>query len=404
MQGELREIDIRSILQLIEVGQRTGELLIEAYPALSNGTSIGDPAIRSDDSSSPVTSMGGGQARMWFIFFVHGRIVYTSDGTGTTQRLHDYLRRHNVTDHENFLQDTNVASGMPEYACLWSLLEQGKVTPKQGRSILRSMIRETLFDLLGLHQGSFVFEMNSPLSPTLVSVESSSLVQHVMRQVQSWKQLYPHVHDPSQCPYIDNHQTLKASLKPSNYNTLREWTKGDISIRQIARYLNRDVVSVARALYPYVMQGIVHLSPARVPTQTSFQATSTIQIPRVVCIDDGRVVRQTVESILTGQGYDTFVLDNPLDALGQVFQIKPDLILCDIAMPELDGYEVCAMLRKSTAFRQIPIVMLTGKGGFIDRLKARMVGATDYLTKPFSDVELLTVVERCIGAGAIASP
>jgi twitching motility two-component system response regulator PilG len=82
-----------------------------------------------------------------------------------------------------------------------------------------------------------------------------------------------------------------------------------------------------------------------------------------------------------------------------VFQLKPDLILCDIAMPELDGYELCAMLRQATAFRQIPIVMLTGKDGFIDRVKARMVGATDYMTKPFGEGELLTLVEKYVGLG-----
>jgi twitching motility two-component system response regulator PilG len=68
-------------------------------------------------------------------------------------------------------------------------------------------------------------------------------------------------------------------------------------------------------------------------------------------------------------------------------------------MPELDGYEICAMLRKSTAFRQTPIVMLTGKDGFIDRVKARMVGATDYLTKPFGESELLMLVEKYVGLG-----
>jgi twitching motility two-component system response regulator PilG len=70
-------------------------------------------------------------------------------------------------------------------------------------------------------------------------------------------------------------------------------------------------------------------------------------------------------------------------------------------MPELDGYEICGMLRKSTAFRQTPIIMLTGKDGFIDRVRARMVGSTDYLTKPFGDSELLMLVEKYIGPGAL---
>ena len=102
---------------------------------------------------------------------------------------------------------------------------------------------------------------------------------------------------------------------------------------------------------------------------------------------------------LQQQGYEATAISNPLKALSLVFQLKPDLILLDIGMPELDGYEICAMLRRSTAFRLTPIIMLTGKEGFIDRLNARMVGATDYLTKPFGAIELLTLVEKYVGIG-----
>ena len=92
-------------------------------------------------------------------------------------------------------------------------------------------------------------------------------------------------------------------------------------------------------------------------------------------------------------------IEDPVQALSQVFQIRPQLILCDIAMPVLDGYEVCAMLRQSTAFRPIPIIMLTGKDGFIDRVRAQMVGATDYLAKPFGAEELVMLVEKYLGPG-----
>jgi twitching motility two-component system response regulator PilG len=110
-------------------------------------------------------------------------------------------------------------------------------------------------------------------------------------------------------------------------------------------------------------------------------------------------IGKTVEYILQAKGYEVTTIVNSLQALTLVFQTKPDLILCDLAMPELDGYEICGMLRKSTAFRQTPIIMLTGKDGFIDRVRARMVGSTDYLTKPFGESELLMLLEKYIGLG-----
>ena len=63
-------------------------------------------------------------------------------------------------------------------------------------------------------------------------------------------------------------------------------------------------------------------------------------------------------------------------------------------MAELDGYELCTMLRHSTIFQTVPIIILTSKDEFMDRLRARMAGATDYLTKPFTDQELLIIVEQ----------
>jgi twitching motility two-component system response regulator PilG len=103
---------------------------------------------------------------------------------------------------------------------------------------------------------------------------------------------------------------------------------------------------------------------------------------------------RAVEYILHNHGYEIMAISNPVKALSSVFQYKPDLILCDITMPELDGYELCGMLRRSSLFAKLPIIMLTGKDGFIDRVKARMVGATEYMTKPFGEKELLTTVEK----------
>ena len=205
----------------------------------------------------------------WFVFFIQGQIVYASEGSGDVQRLRDYLCRYHLADEVRTLMDRGgsvpfssyaMPHSTPEYSYLWTFLEQGTLKPSQGRSIAKGMIRETLFDLLGLHQGAFIFEMSTPLSPTLVNVECSALIGHIMQRIQLWKQLHPLIQSPDQCPLIDNHQPLQQSLKPDNYHLLRQWANGNISIRQISRYLNRDVVSVAKALYPYIVQGIVHLS------------------------------------------------------------------------------------------------------------------------------------------------
>ncbi|MEG3861896.1 response regulator [Microcoleus sp. herbarium12] len=389
MQGNLSEIDIRSILQLIELGQRTGELFVEAY----NSTS-------STGSQPTQRSLAG---HSWYVFCFNGQIIYATQSAGSLFRLRDYLRRYKADSALDKIQVPYMAStNAPEYGYLWALLENHILTPAQGRNIIHSMIHETLFDLLSLHQGSFTFEMGSALAPQLTSLEISSLLAKIVKQVQQWKQFHPHIQSPNQCPVISDPAELRAALPVNTFNTLRRWADGHTSIRQMARYLNRDVLSVAKAIYPFVQQGLVQLffQPSVTPADSRGGWSSPeTKVKRVVCIDDDNIIRKTVESILNEQGYEATAIGNPLEALSLVFKLKPDLILCDIAMPELDGYEVCAMLRNSSAFRQTPIVMLTGIDGFIDRVKARMAGATDFYTKPFGESELLMLVEKYVGPG-----
>lgn len=388
MQVNLSEIDIRSILQLIELGQRTGELFVEAYSSPTSST-VAEP--RHPSLSGP----------SWFVFFLNGQIIYATHGTDSLSRLRDYLRRYHADKAIDTVKVPSIASvNAPEYGILWALLENKILTPAQGRTIIHNMIHETLFDLLSLRRGSVIFESGPALAPQLSPIAISSLLAKIIKQIQEWNQFYPHIQSPDRCPTIAAPDQLQQALPPNIFNTLNHWADGKTSLRQMARYLNRDVLTVAKAIYPFVQQGLVQmLDRSGVATTEGRRASlqQSSRVPNVVCIDDDSVIRERVESILNQHGYQVATLNDPLQALGQVFQLKPDLILCDIAMPQLDGYEICAMLRSSSTFRQTPIVMLTGIDGFIDRLKARIVGATDYFTKPFGESELLMLVEKYVG-------
>lgn len=385
MQGTLNEIDIRSILQLIELGQRTGYLEVEAF------------GLHRDSRSR----LG---ERFWFVFFLNGQIAYAADSNSSLSRLRDYARRYRVDVTLNSQSVPAIAStNAPEYGYLWALLENHVLTPAQGRSILQSMVKETLFDLLSLHNGSFMFEIGPALAPQLMTLEIGPVVAKIMKQVQEWKQFHPHIQSPDQCPVITDAAKLRQALPENTFKILEHWADGKTSIRRMARYLNREILPVARAIYPYVKQGWVQLlysGPVATTTGRESALFPETSSKSIVFIDDGVATCKAVEYSLKQNGYAVAAISNPVKALSLVFELKPDLILCDIAMPELDGYEICAMLRRSTAFRQTPIVMLTSKDGFIDRVKARMVGATDYLTKPFGDSELLMLVEKYLGSAA----
>ncbi|MGC8507447.1 MAG: response regulator [Thiomonas sp.] len=115
---------------------------------------------------------------------------------------------------------------------------------------------------------------------------------------------------------------------------------------------------------------------------------------KVLVIDDSNTIRRSAEIFLKQAGYEVLLAEDGFDALSKVNDHHPDLIFCDILMPRLDGYQTVAVIRRSGKFAQIPIVMLSSKDGVFDKARGRMVGAQDYLTKPFTKDQLLDAVKR----------
>lgn len=393
MQGNLNEIDIRSILQLIELGQRTGELFVEAYSGYTPDREI--------DSSLGLHSSSSLPTRSWFVFFLNGQIIYATDSNTNLSRLRDYLRRYQVAP---ILDTIQVASGtettnnnIPEYTYLWALLEHNYLTPSQGRRIIHSIIHETLFELLSLHQGTFIFERVLPLAPQLTTLKISSAIAKIMQQVQQWKQLHPHITSLAQCPIVTDKLQLHQYLPESTLNHLEHWADGKTSLQQLARYLNRDPVTVAKAIYPFIQKGWVQLvHPTNNTPSSNYCPQFTLaKSPLVACIHENLVHSQVLQAFFNQhQKIEAVFLDDSSKALSVLFEIQPDLIFCDLELLQLNGYELCAMLRCSSIFRDTPIVVVGTCDLFTERIKARMLGVTDYLLAPITAEKLLTLLEK----------
>jgi DNA-binding response OmpR family regulator len=113
----------------------------------------------------------------------------------------------------------------------------------------------------------------------------------------------------------------------------------------------------------------------------------------LLIIDDHPHIRENIAEILSLAGYKTFTAENGKRGVEIALQDKPDLIICDIMMPELDGYGVLHLLRKNPATEFIPFIFLTARSERTDMRKGMEMGADDYITKPFDDIELLNAVE-----------
>jgi twitching motility two-component system response regulator PilG len=122
-------------------------------------------------------------------------------------------------------------------------------------------------------------------------------------------------------------------------------------------------------------------------------SSSSSFIHTVLVVDDSAVVRDLIQAALSSQ-YRVLPVSNAVDALATVYREKISILLLDVSMPEINGLELCRTLRNLPQFHQLPIIMVTAKDSFFDKVQGRLAGATAYLTKPFDASQLLQVVER----------
>lgn len=114
----------------------------------------------------------------------------------------------------------------------------------------------------------------------------------------------------------------------------------------------------------------------------------------ILVIDDSTTIRRSAELFLAETGYEVIFAEDGFDALSKVVNHQPSLIFCDILMPRLDGYQTCALIKKSTLYHATPVILLTSKDSLFDRVRGDMVGADEYLTKPFTKDSLLKAVKE----------
>ncbi len=117
---------------------------------------------------------------------------------------------------------------------------------------------------------------------------------------------------------------------------------------------------------------------------------------RILVVDDEIYIVHILEFSLTMEGYNILTAFDGEEALRVIEQERPDLVVLDIMMPKLDGYEVCRRLRKDERFSALPVILLSAKGRSIDREVGLQAGADDYITKPFSPRKLIEKIRELL--------
>jgi chemotaxis family two-component system response regulator PixG len=186
---------------------------------------------------------------------------------------------------------------------------------------------------------------------------------------------------------------------------------GQRTIWDLMVILKQSFVAVTRLLDYYLKQGLMKfhaINDCKTPVaQTAIATQRAISHrPLVVCIDDSPQVCYNLEQILTKLGFRSLCISDPVQALPTLMQHQPDLLLIDLVMPVMNGYELCSHLRRVPSLQNVPVVLMTGSKSIVDYVRAKMVGANELLLKPLKAEGIETLTRKYLLAKpmAIATP
>jgi two-component system, chemotaxis family, response regulator PixG len=296
-------------------------------------------------------------------------------------------------------------------------------------AMLAVAAQETIFDLLQYSQGQKLnfrtqAEIFSERPPS--SIDTEEVIKQAEVIWQEWHTQKLGNISPNKTPVIRHPVQLYRQTTPIIYQNLVQVITGKRTLREIALEIDEDLLLLTRSLTRYIQTGIIELidlpdlklSPVeskRAPIDLGTEQPLTLvrtpaaplmgstQSKLVICVDDNPQICESMRSIVTDAGYRFIAIEDPTQALPRLLENKPDLIFLDLIMPKINGYEICGQIRRVSTFTQIPIVILTGKDGLLDRVRSKVVGASEFTCKPITRSAIEAFLTKYLGTAVTAS-
>jgi two-component system, chemotaxis family, response regulator PixG len=368
--------------------------------ALFQQRATGELVVRFKNESVP----------QWKLYFYMGRLVYATGGSHSVRRWYRAVKQHCPEFLASGWLNTARATEQPwEVNLINQMVGQNLITTAQAKAITQSIVQEVIFALI---DQSFV---TSEWRPNVKITQHSAFlaVEQVIGDAQNmrvgWRDSgLGYVHEwleqfsPDLAPVLKSPPNLASQVSPAAFQSMIRLLQGKLTLWDVSLHMRRPLADVIRVLMPFIRQGVIELQnipdlpyPCPIPATV----TATVRKPRslIACVDDSPAIGQIMESILAPHGYEVLSILNPLQGISLLLERKPELIFLDLVMPNTNGYELCTFLRKTTSFQETPIIILTGNDGVIDRVRAKLTGASEFLGKPPEPQKVLQMVHKHLG-------
>ena len=376
-------------------------------------------------TGSAIVMVESGQA--WEMLFYQGKIVWSLDRHRPNRQWQKLLRTHVGQEHIGlellFQAAKHVRSSGDEvrqdpcwqYQGAIALLSLAEITASQLTNILTTAALETIFDLLQYSQSEKLTFRSQPqafANRPLILLRTEDMLDRAEAMWQEWDSQGLGNISPNKTPAIVHPVQLYRQTTPIIYQNLIQVITGKQTLREIAVAINEDLLLLTRSLTRYIQTGIIEsidlpdlpspiietkFAPA-LPAIVSPPASATI-LPNklVMCIDDSPQVCKLMRAIVTEAGHRFISIQDPTQALPRLLENNPDLIFLDLIMPKVNGYEICSQIKRISTLAHIPIVILTGKDGLLDRVRSQANGASEFISKPITRHAINTSLTKYIG-------
>jgi CheY-like chemotaxis protein len=272
----------------------------------------------------------------------------------------------------------------PDYLAICWLVNENYLSPLQAAMLIEQLSLEFLDSFLKIEEGSYEFIPESFLDdlPKFCHLNLRLLVEKCEAGVrispeQFWQYNQPKYHQPK---YNQPKQS-----QPKHNQLTYDYDESICDLPQYDELKTRPKIEVQ-------LPPIGNKPPSTGRYQRFYTKPKDKKNYTIFCVDDSPLVLNTLKGFLDEQIFSVIGVTDSLKALMEIFHVKPDMIFLDVTMPNLDGYELCSLLRKQASFKNTPVIMVTEKASLIDRAKAKLVRASGCMTKPLNQGDLLRVI------------
>jgi two-component system, chemotaxis family, response regulator PixG len=359
------------------------------------------------------------QGQKWCLYFYLGRILYAMGGN---QPIRRWVRNLTIAGVDIGSADnlqtrieslTNISAltrteleSCWEYYLLANWAKQNRIARQEMVKFLQTTVVEVLFDIVQAQSVSCEQITQAQLAPQLTLIDIEQAFGMAVQQQQQWQQAQLTEISPDMAIEIVAVTEFQQMVSPSAYPALQFVLDGKHTLREIATKTRKSPVKIGQSFLSHIQAGrlrLVEPPDFNNPIDRAYPFGLDGSAPTIACVDDSPFVCDRLEQIFRGAGYQFIGILDSMKALPILIAKKPQLIFLDLVMPNANGYEICSRLRKVAAFRDTPIVILTGNDGVIDRVRAKVVGASDFVTKPVQSELVLEIVQKYLNPAPISS-